>query len=385
MKKILSLLIAGLLLASMVACNNNENADEQNDGAETVAKDYIEDITGTYEYDLNEEGDYEIISYKPSSVAVVDLVLPFEANGRDIVGIAPGVFKASTTIKSVTIPTTYEYIGDAAFADCDLLTTVVIPQNITKIGKNIFDGCDNLTAVSLSAKITEIPEYAFNGCKALTAIDLSNVTTIQKGAFTGCAALKTATVSDKIEYADRTAFAGCTSLAYNTNSGLCYLGNTANPNVLLVKPESLNVSSCTVSATTKVIADNAFINCESLKSVTLSDAVKVINGTSFDTCTALKYNVYENGCYLGTAANPYMVLIKLEMPNVEDFTLNANTKIITATAFDDAKNLEDIGFAAPKATWDAIIKAENWTHGLTVNVSCSDLNEPFIEPTEETN
>lgn len=374
MKKILSLLIAGLLLTSLVACNDKTTTNDAEKNDETVVKDYIEDAakTGKFEYELNDEGDYEITKYEPTTVAQVDLVLPHEANGRDIVGIADGVFKSSTTIKSVTIPATYEYIGDAAFADCDLLTAVILPESITSIGASVFNGCDSLKTITLSSKITEIPEFAFNNCKALTAINLANVKSIQRGAFANCSELVSVIVSNKIEYATKTAFAGCSKLVYNKDGGLCYLGDATNKNVLLVQPESLTVTNCTVNANTKVVADSAFLNCKDLKTINLSPSIKVINGTAFENCSELKYNVIENGCYLGNEANPCMVLIKLEMPNVEDFTLDAATKIITATAFAEAINLEDIGYDATQAYWNAIIKAAEWNHKLALNITCTD-------------
>ena len=373
MKKILSLLIAGLLLTSLVACNDKTTTDEKESNDETVVKDYIEDAakTGKFEYDLI-DGNYVITSYQPTTTAEVDLVLPHEINGRDIVGIADGVFQGSTTIKNVTIPATYEYIGDAAFADCDLLTTVVIPESVTSIGENIFDGCDSLKTITLSSKITEIPKFAFNKCKSLTAINLANVESIQRGAFQDCSELTSVIVSNKLEYATQTAFAGCSKLVYNKDGGLCYLGDATNKNILLVKPESLNITNCAVNANTKVVADSAFLNCEALKTISLSPSIEVINGTAFENCPELKYNVIENGCYLGNEANPCMVLIKLEMPNVEDFTLDAAVKIITATAFAEAINLEDIGYDATQAYWNAIIKADEWNHRLALNINCKD-------------
>ena len=106
--------------------------------------------------------------------------------------------------------------------------------------------------------------------------------------------------------------------------------------------------------------------------ITLSDSVKVINGTSFTGCTELKFNKVENGLYLGTEANPYMVLIELDIHTVEDFKLNKDTKIIAKTAFAKCTLLEDISFEGTEADWQAIIKPADWNGDLTVNVTCSD-------------
>ena len=109
-----------------------------------------------------------------------------------------------------------------------------------------------------------------------------------------------------------------------------------------------------------------------LTSVTLSDSVKSVSGNAFAECKELKYNESENGLYLGTAENPYMVLIGVESTAVEDFKLNKAAKIIVDTAFDGCTILEDISFEGTADEWNAIIKIEKWNGDLTVNVKCSD-------------
>ena len=396
MKKILSLLIAGLLLVSLVACGDSEADKEKNDVV--VEKEYVEDEkqTGKFEYE-DFDGKLILTGYDPyNDIDLVDLVLPTEAkDGRLISGIADEMFKGCSVIKSVTIPSTYETIGECAFANCEALTSVKfeieydqedttrIVSCVESIGDGAFMNCVSLQKIELPAVITEVTKNMFSQCKALKSIDLSNVTTINGGAFTACSSLQTIKLSDKLEYADNLAFYGCTSLKYTVEDGLCYLGNTANKNLLLVHSDSLGITSATVNSKTKVIADHAFLDCESLSSIKLSDSVKVINGTSFEDCSDEIYTVYENGNYLGTEENPYMVLINMVMPNVEDFTIHKDTKIITNTALAKAERLGDIDFDGTVAEWKAIIKADEWTHDLILNVFCDGSTKPITEPAEE--
>lgn len=374
MKKILALILAGLLTLSIVSCGDKKEDEEKNNETNAVEQNYIEETgnNGKFEYALNEEGDYEIVKYEPYSVKIAEITLPTEVNGRDIVGIGKNAFKAKSAIKSVTVPSTYKYVSDFAFYDCDSLTTIVLPDTLEAIGEGAFRNCDVLESFKMPSGVKVISETAFMDCKALKSIDLSNVTEIKKSAFLNCSALESITVSDKIEYATKEAFYGCDALAYNVENGLKYLGNEANKTVLLVSSESLNIAECVVSATTKVIADAAFNYCKYLTSVTLSDSVKVINGTSFAECPELSYNKSENGLYLGTTANPYMVLIELDIHSVEDFKLNKDTKIIAKTAFANCTALEDISFEGTEADWNAITKAADWNGDLTVNITCSD-------------
>ena len=374
MKKLLAILLAVLLMLCVISCDDQKDNEENNNETTAVDQNYIEETAnkGKFEYALNSEGDYEIIKYEPYSVSISDVTLPSEINGRDIVGIAENAFKAENSIKSITVPSTYKYISSYAFYDCDSLTSITLPDTLEEIGKGAFESCDNLSTFKMPAGVKVISEFAFKDCKAITALDLSDATTIPRGAFLNCSALEAITVSDKIEYATKEAFYGCDKLAYNKEADLLYLGNDTNKTVLLVSPTSINVTECAVSATTKVIADAAFNNCAYLTNITLSDAVKVINGTSFVGCSELSYNKSENGLYLGSAANPYMVLIELDITTVEDFKLNKDTKIIADTAFAKCTLLEDISFEGTEAEWNAIIKAASWNGDLTVNVTCSD-------------
>lgn len=376
MKKILALLLAGLLTLSIVSCGDKKEDDDNDNEKETSVVDlnYIEESTGKgkFKYDLV-DGEYVITKYEPYSVTAADITLPNEINGRDIIGIAANAFKeAASTIKSVTVPSSYTSIGEYAFYDCDALVSVILPDTLAEIGNSAFESCDALSSFKMPAGVKVISQYAFKDCKSLKALDLSNVTEIKKGAFLNCSALESLTVSDKIEYATKEAFYGCDALVYNVEADLKYLGNDANKTVLLVASKSLNIDECVVSKTTKVIADAAFNNCEYLTKITLSDSVKVINGTSFVGCPELKYNKSENGLYLGSEANPYLALIEVDISSVEDFKLNKDTKIIAATAFAKCTALEDIGFSGTEAEWNSIIKSADWNGDLTVNVTCSD-------------
>lgn len=394
MKKILSLLIAGLLLVSLVACGDSETDTDTDSKSNVVEKEYVEDEakTGKFEYDTNEKGELEITRYEANTVNEIDLVLPTEAkDGRLITGIKEGVFKGLSTIKSVKIPSSYEYIGDYAFAGCNILETVTIDVKIDEetgeilecvenIGTGAFMKCTALKSITLPSVVTEIPEHLFSECAALETIDLSNIISIQNGAFTKCSSLKKVTLSDELDYATRKAFLGCDKLEYTVEDGLCYLGSKTNKTLLLVCPESLNIEKATVSANTKIVADNAFINCTDIKSLKLSDSIKIINGTSFESCPDDIYTVYENGKYLGTEENPYMVLISIEMPNVEDFTIHKDTKIITDTALAETATLRDIAFEGTAKDWQAIIRSAEWTNDLTVYIYCDGSSDPIIEP-----
>ena len=384
MKKILALILAAFLIFCMVACSKKEeeDGDGENDKKNQV-ENTVKTAVGTFEYDTNEDGDYEITAFSPASLDPVELTLPKETDdGRDIVGISADAFKTRLTVKSVAIPETYLYIGDYAFYGCDNLEKVTMTDSVTEIGMGAFQNCPKLTTLTLSKGIVTVSKDAFRGCIAITEVDLSGATEIiEQGAFFGCSALTKVTVSDKINYVSAYAFSNADKLTYTVADGAKYLGNADNPYLVLVCAENLNVESCKVNDKTKLIADRAFAYCSYLKTVELGDAVTVINGTCFENDPAfdksfgsneipevdITFNEYENGCYLGTDSNPYMVLVYIIATNDDDFKLHKDTKIITDTAF-DASKIKDISYEGTEEQWKSIIKSENWNHDRIINV-----------------
>lgn len=372
MKKIFLMILAVLLIVCMASCSSKKEEDEKvTENAEVGANDDShEDATGTYKFQLNAEGKCEIVEFIPASVAIVDVKLPTTtAEGRDVVGIAEGAFKAQNSISSITVPTTYTYIGNYAFYDCDSLASVTFEgSNVTEIGTSAFEGCDKLATINIPASVKNVADFAFKGCSAITAIKLEGVVSIGNGAFFGCSALKEVTLSDSVKQINKNAFYDCPAIEYTAENGALYLGSAANKYAILVSAENLDIESCTVNAATTVIADKAFLDCDRLTSVVLSSAVTTLSASCFENCTALSYNESENGLYLGTAENPHMVLMALADNALEDFTLNKDTKILCDEAFKSAAALKDIYYKSTKADWDAILKIEDWNNGKSIRV-----------------
>jgi hypothetical protein len=380
---ILSLALVAVLVLCTAACSNNESEKETDEAvlSPNANENVYESTTGSFEYALNDEGKCEITKYNPSSVAIVDVKLPETIDGRDIVGVSADAFKAENSIKSVTIPATYTYISDYAFYDCDALEAVTFEgENITDIGMGAFEGCDKLATINLPKSVVTVEPFAFKGCTSLVSVDLSgSLKTLSEGVFFGCSALKTVTLADSVEYVVKNAFYGCDALEYTTYENAEYIGNSANPHLVLVKAEDLNIDACKVNDSTKVIASQAFAGCKYLSSLTLGNSVTVISASCFEGCSELTYTESENGLYLGSEANPYMVLMGLAVPSVEDFTLNTATKILCDAAFNNCAALADIHFAGTVAEWEAIVKTDTWHNGRTVRVVFADETvEPII-------
>ena len=372
MKKIFLMILAVLLIVCMASCSSKkEEGENATDNVDAVAKDDShEDATGVFKFQLNSEGKCEIVEFIPASVKSVDIKLPTAtAEGRDVVGIAAAAFKAQNSINSITIPATYTYVGDYAFYDCDSLTSVTFEStSVTEIGTSAFEGCDKLAAINTPASIKSVASFAFKGCSSIASIKLEGIETIGDGAFFGCTALADVTLSDTVKQVNKNAFYNCPTIAYTVENGALYLGSAANKYAILVSAENLDIVSCEVNAATTIIADKAFLDCDRLESVKLGAAVTKLSASCFENCGQLAFNESENGLYLGTDENPYMVLMGLADNAIEDFELNKDTKILCDEAVKNAAALKDIYYVGTKADWEAILKVEDWNNGRSIRV-----------------
>jgi hypothetical protein len=155
-------------------------------------------------------------------------------------------------------------IEDDAFISRDLIE-VIIPDSVTTIGNGAFKECLNLTSINIPDSVTTIGSEAFSGCSSLTNV----------------------TIPDSVTDIGASAFSGCSKLQYAEYGNCKYLGNEKNPYLVLIATVNSNESSYTIHHDTKVIAGNAFFNCDNMVSVTIPDGVVTIGASAFSGCIKL--------------------------------------------------------------------------------------------------
>ena len=84
---------------------------------------------------------------------------------------------------------------------------------------------------------------------------------------------------------------------------------------------------------TKKIGNNVFDN-SLLENIEIPNSIEEI-GDSFNQCKSLNYNILNFCKYLGNDNNPYLVLVSTIDKNVENITVNDQTKIIADNAFEN--------------------------------------------------
>lgn len=278
--------------------------------------------------------DYHAFFYCTS---LTDISIP------DSVTTIANSFQGCINLTSIIIPDSVATV-DGAFYGCDNLLSVTIGCGVTNIGISTFHGCDNLTnviwnaekctiappynyslfegsklnTVTIGKKVKFIPKYAFNDCNNLTNViwdaeKCTNAGSKDTPIFKGCSNLTTTIISDNVKIIPDYAFKNCHNLK-----------NITIPNSLTN------------------IGNSAFYNCSNLINITIPNSVTSIGEDAFWNCGYLRYNEYDNGCYLGNDNNPYIVLIKAKNENISSCTIHTGTRFIYDYAFEYCKNLTKV-------------------------------------------
>ena len=258
-----------------------------------------------------------------SCTSLTSVIIP-----NSLISIDNSVFQGCTSLTSVTIPNSVTSIGNSAFDGCTSLTKVTIGNSVTDIGFSAFEGCASLTSVTIPDSVISISGSAFSSCTSLTSIAIpDSVTSIGWSAFSGCTSLTSVTIGNGVTSIDYFPFSDCSNLneinyngtisqwksiqgySYVSKPVICtdgvfknivtidsfeyefsdhtasivgYTGTIEN----LTIPESISYEDYTFEITS--IADSAFSNCASLKSVTIPDSVTRIGDSAFLNCASLK-------------------------------------------------------------------------------------------------
>ena len=226
------------------------------------------------------------------TISINETGLEFTSNGDGTCCVSGiGCFSDSVLIIPSVSPDgdSVTSIGYEAFYDCTSLTSVVIPDSVTNIGISAFSGCSSLASVVIPDSVNNIGNFAFFECSSLTSVAIpDSVTSIGSMAFYNCAVLRDVVVPSSVISIGDWVFKGCNNLEYNVFDNAYYLGNDANPYIILIKSRDFAISTCEINAATKFISEYAFDNCIELTSIAIPNRVVSIGSCAFRGCTNLK-------------------------------------------------------------------------------------------------
>ena len=268
----------------------------------------------TLTYTLNSDrASYSVTGY--SDITAGDaVVIPSIYNDMPVTGIGDEAFSHSSGLASITIPDSVRSIGRSAFEYCDKLTTVTIGNNVTSIGETAFHFCGSLASITIPDSVTSIGDSAFSSCTSLTSITIPrSVTDMGSAIFDFCNGLTSVTIQNGVTSISRSMFSGCSSL-----------------------------TSITIPDSVTSIGDTAFQFCMSLTNITIPNSIISIGNGAFEGCDSLQYNVKTPFEYLGNAANPYLVIIRVTDTTLANYTIDNTVKVIYGDVFSKCSNLTSI-------------------------------------------
>ena len=248
--------------------------------------------------------EWEVYDYIGSSKY---LTIPATYNGGNVTRIGDGTF-ASNNLKSVSIPENITTIGEHAFASCINLHSIEIPSTVTRIERNAFDRCPsmnvNITDIEAWLKINFENEYAnpfndgryygnlyLNGELVTNLVIPDGITEVKPYAFSGYTKLHSIHIPDSVVKMSAS-FYYCDALDIyitdiNTWLQLEFIGseNSIHIGDLYINGE---LAEAITISNIKDIRDNAFIGCDSLKTVEIDESVMSIGDYAFYGCANLQ-------------------------------------------------------------------------------------------------
>ncbi len=230
-----------------------------------------------------------------------------------------GVFEGCISMKSVTIGSSVEVIGQDCFAGCGL-TEIIIPDNVKIVGNGSFLNCGSAKKIVIGDGVEKIEYCAFENCVSAESVHIGkNVLTIGDIAFRNCDSLKNLVIPTNVTTVGNALFFSCNALeTVVIGNGLADLptrrdlwgenwGTDADYDGMFEGCTSL--SSVTFGSAVKTIGQDCFAGTV-LTDVYIPDNVLTLSHGSFTNCQSLKkveigngvvelgYSVFENNSSL---------------------------------------------------------------------------------------
>ncbi|MGM9680570.1 MAG: leucine-rich repeat domain-containing protein [Eubacteriales bacterium] len=180
MKKLISLLLAALLLASVLPGCNRTPGNPEESAAKTT--EYTlpynpadASPASDFEYTVGEDGGITITKYIGTDT---DMVIPEYIDGKPVTVIGERAFLSNLTVTSVSVPDSVTIMQGNIFQNCSSLTTVNLSRNLQVIGSMCFYNANKLSNITLPSSLTEIGQSAFNCCDSLKSIKIPASVTV---------------------------------------------------------------------------------------------------------------------------------------------------------------------------------------------------------------
>ena len=304
MRKILT-----LLLMSLLTCVN----------ALAVGEDFVKDgiryiifVSGD---DVGDDGISACVEPIDGSPYSGNITIPERVsyNGKSYVVsmIDQYAFADCENLRSVSLPNTITEIRDGAFEGCTGITKIIIPNSVLRLWPRTFKDATSLSSVTIGNNVEEIHNETFAGCTSLKSITFpKNIQNIYPDALEDCTGLEEVNFECVVEIGDL--LRGNTSLRkvvlaeeFKEIEGRTFEKCTALEYVKI--PRSIEtigskafagtaITSLSFPGGAETIYQQAFANCDRLKSIDFGRGVKNIVDRAFEGCNSLERVDIADGC-----------------------------------------------------------------------------------------
>ncbi len=199
--------------------------------------------------------------------------------GYRITAIADRAFYGCEDLKSVSMPSSVETVGNYAFFKCTSLESIGL-GSVESLGLKSFSYCQSLKSIYVPETLKKIGGYAFYG-SGLESIEIPGNVAVGKGAFSECEDLQTVIFSGHGTTIGTRAFYNDTCLSSVDLSGASSIGFKAFP-------YCDGLVSLVIPGDVASVEGYAFFNCANLKNITINDGVRSIERSAFSGCRSLE-------------------------------------------------------------------------------------------------
>lgn len=325
-------------------------------------------------------GSYMLVGVEGTLANATEITVPEQALGADITVIADQAFSGNTRLVKITLSDKITHIGNQAFYNCSALEEVVLGTGLRTIDNYAFNSCPNLKTINFPEGLVSIGEAAFVACTSIETIVLpTTLKNISQTAFAQCEALTSISIPDSLETIGNFVFYMCGELtevvlpADLIEMGYCifaecpklesvtmpYIGfdhydsyflgfqfdldlsnNLANP---AVSNSAIPASLKTVTLTNCYqLADGAFAGCSNIETINLPDNLVYVGENAFDGCAASVFTESNNGKYVGSETNPYLVFASVIDKTATTLEINQATKCVAGGSVANCENLTTV-------------------------------------------